>query len=643
MGAASNVFSTMLMQHGQRVRDQQIQDFESRKNQQEWYLKYTDAMRDNPLLDDIAHEQYARLGIEGASVPIPKFDIQKYAKKLTDPIDDYHQRHGAMVAQAFPTSDQQNDPTKQSLQFPQMPPPGPQNSQAIQFPQTGAPPAPPQGAPPAPQGAPQQSLQAPPMPAAPGGDQGAPMSGNMPNGQPAMMAAAPDLGILGQNPAFMDPRRGYALNAAQLETMIPAKMKELAAQLATQNEAQLAAGRKKLEAVEPFIKGIDNPMMQNMMRLEVLTGGSPGNMFAPLMSASVAAPTRIPIDATGLSPEQKAQFGLPADATGKQTLLMDRFRNVIGTLPGWEGTAIVTAQGGQTGIVDRRNPSTVTPLTAPGGGPAINPAMQPTTSTAVQTTPGLPPTTTSTTRVRGAVAPKSAAPARTGATAAPLTPPAMPAGPSGAPAAAVPAGGGAARAMPSDAYPPAIKQRAKQVADGSQPMPTDQRSANAVQEYMAEHNMQLPTVMSPAGQAALAGLDPVLEEVQSLKKFLEDNKLKDNASRAFFAGKFLNYRAGGDTPYNEFFTSASFEGLRSAGQALKGTNSRAYQIISKALVHTPNLYLDSPKNIYEKLNAAEKILMQGRQSVLADERKSGVLGAAPGSPPNPPAGVNPYR
>jgi len=240
MGAASNVFSTMLMQHGQQIRQQQQQDFDSRRAQHEWATNYLTAMSQNPLLDDAAREQYLRQLSDVGSIPIPKFDVQKVVKNFTKPIDDYHQRHGAMVAQAFPTSDQQQQPGQngqQALSFPFVTPPqgSPQGAPPPQESPMQSPPMPDQTAAPSPQGTPGQALQPPAMPPPPGGDQGAPMSEKMPNGQPAMAAASPEPVL-----PFMSPvRQAQTANAVaevaaagqqkvfqkrveQLRTMFPA-------------------------------------------------------------------------------------------------------------------------------------------------------------------------------------------------------------------------------------------------------------------------------------------------------------------------------------------------------------------------------------------------------------------------------------
>ena len=554
-----------------------------------------DALKDAMNSVDVApdtRQELTNYYVQSLGTPSHKFNAQKFSQGFGDIIGRDHARALDLAQQQ--SGNLQNPQPLQDLggfagamQLPTTPP------------QTQAPPG--VGQP--------QPLQPPPAL-----DQLPPMMSSIPQAQ----LQAPQV----QPRPFFDPFRGAdvtgRVKAMEAQAMLPTTFQELQGRADIGNQAQMQLGQMRLKALEPYISNIQDPLMQNMMRMEAVTGGNPGNMFAPLMSATFAAPTRIPIDATGMSKEQKAQLGLPENATGKQTILMDRFRNVIGTLPGWEGTAITTGPTGEMGIVNRAAPGVATPLAAPGG-QAINPAFLPTTSTAVQTTPGLPPTTTSTTRVKGAPARGASpaqAPQRGGGLPAPTAPP--------APA-------GAARRMPSDAYPAAIQQRAKAVADGSQPMPTDARTAAAVQQYMAEHSLALPTPLSAAGQTAVSHIDPVLQQIQELKGVLEQGNLQSNTQRAYFAPQFTNYRLGGDTPLNEFFTGASFESLRSAAQAMQGQSTRAYAVLQKALVHTPNLWLDSPKNIYEKLNEAEKILQQGRTSILADERKSGVL--APISPP----------
>lgn len=413
-----------------------------------------------------------------------------------------------------------------------------------------------------------------------------------------------------------------------------------------QPEVNLGVSQQKLQMVEPYLRELDkeNPLFGNMMRMEILGGGNAS--MAPLLNLAFSRPITQRVDADTMSEEQRVQAGLPPDASGNWILSLDRLsrqpwapaqplagagrrvinpdgtvsivsaneRGVQGVTASQVAPKVVTdAQGRQSFVSPTQAASGQSGIPIPG---AVNPQFVPQTST--QVSPGSAPITT--TRQRGAGA------ARGGGGGGLTPPPAAP-------------GGGAAVRMPSDSFPAAIQTRAKQVATGEQPLPTG-RDGAAVQQYMAEHGMQVPSPMTAAGQKDMAQIDPLILEVQELKQRLEQAGLQNNDSHMVLPGAYAKYRIGFDTPYNDLFTGLSFESLRSAAAALKGSGSRAYPILSKALVHTPNLPIDTPKNIYEKLKEIEKILYQSRNSILADERKSGVIAPIVGAPQTGPAPAN---
>lgn len=246
----------------------------------------------------------------------------------------------------------------------------------------------------------------------------------------------------------------------------------------------------------------------------------------------------------------------------------------------------------------------------------INVGMMPTVST-VQT-PGSLPTTTVKTRGSGVG----------GGTAAPTL---------------TPAPGGGGMAAPSDHSTPdylkgketprsEIAGYVDDVMTGKlavNQVPAKER--NAVQQYLNRNKLSKPEVLSPAAQKSVASIDPVMTEVDGLLTKL--NSIKGNPNLAI---DYLKYKNGFHTQYDDVFTNLSFESLRSAAAALQGMNSRAYPIISRALAHTPNLDRlgglnpDSIPLMKDKLQSIKQILKDARSAAIQDERKSGVIDAAPG-------------
>lgn len=233
---------------------------------------------------------------------------------------------------------------------------------------------------------------------------------------------------------------------------------------------------------------------------------------------------------------------------------------------------------------------------------AITPSMM--THTSVSQTPGQPPTTTR--RTVG--------------------------GPSSS--------GGSTRAgaVPSINTPdPITVEKYREWVNGG-PAPTG-KELDAVQGYAASNNLPTPTPMSAQGQKDLAQIDDVLTQVHNLKQMMKDRGMDKDDSSNYYKDYFQYMHLGKATPNQDLWTGLSFEGLRSAAAALRGSNARSYPIFSRALEHVPNptasmTHLpDSPKNMYGKLDMMEKVLTQGRTQIMSDEKKSGVTGS--------PAGVNP--
>lgn len=148
--------------------------------------------------------------------------------------------------------------------------------------------------------------------------------------------------------------------------------------------------------------------------------------------------------------------------------------------------------------------------------------------------------------------------------------------------------------------------------------------------------------LTAAGQKDVSQIDDVLGQIRHLKQLMEQKKLHTDDTKNYYSDYFKYMHLGQSTPNQDLWTGLSFEGLRSAATALRGTNSRALPIISKAMEHVPNPSAgwkhlpDSPKVMYDKLKEMENILSIGRDTILADQKKSGLVKPVqPSSQPKP--------
>lgn len=265
-------------------------------------------------------------------------------------------------------------------------------------------------------------------------------------------------------------------------------------------------------------------------------------------------------------------------------------RPIAGAVPPSQNRpAVVTGPTGETSF---QSPAGARAGTAPTPTGGINPSMLPTLSTNVTNIPGQPTEVRSTTRTKGI-------PARAPGATGPVRP----------------------------RVDPIVRQAYDSWATGG-PAPTGKK-LNAVQAYQAANNLPDPVTLSAMGQNNLQAIDTVFLEIEDINRTLA--KIAGNPSLAANYMKYKHLGIDAPAPYNDLFTKLSFEGLRSAAAALKGNNSRAYPIIQRAFEHVPNLdrlggFLpDSIKLIKDKLSSMHDVLSDSRTTVLADERKSGVI------------------
>ncbi len=304
--------------------------------------------------------------------------------------------------------------------------------------------------------------------------------------------------------------------------------------------------------------------------------------------AMAATPTAVPL-ATGQDADQNAvQFNRYIQGSAS---------NAGAVAPSSATPHIITQPGGNTAFQSVAGAKAGNAPVQTGG---INTSMLPSTSTT--NIPGQLPQTT--TRVKGAGA----------AAAAPVT-----------------------RGTPQSTKGPGIPDnsligRKYQDWVGGGPAPTG-KELTAVQAYAANKNLPSPIQLSAAGQANLQSVDAVFREIDDADRIL--NKIKGDPS---LRADYVKYKLGFHTPNDELFTKLSFEGLRSAAAAMKGNNSRAYPIIQRAFQHVPNLdragglMPDQIPLIKDKLKAMRDVLTDTRNTVLQDERKSGVVGSVPPPP-----------
>jgi hypothetical protein len=325
----------------------------------------------------------------------------------------------------------------------------------------------------------------------------------------------------------------------------------------------------------------------------------------------------VPLDPTGYSRQRLGPLGMEyspglppvmgvgTNAQGGRELFNNR--GPAGAIPGIVAPNMATPhqETGPAGNVFFQNAAGgLSGANIPG---AVNPAMLPSTSTT--SIPGQLPQTT--TRIKG-----------TGAAGA----------------------GSVTRGNAQETKGPGIPDnsligRKYQDWVGGGPAPTG-KELTAVQAYAANKNLPSPVQLSAAGQANLQSVDAVFREIDDADRIL--NQMKGDPS---LRTDYLKYKMGFHTANDELFTKLSFEGLRSAAAAMKGNNSRAYPIIQRAFEHVPNLdragglMPDQIPLIKDKLKAMRDVLTDTRNTVLQDERKSGVVGNV--SPP--PSSASAYK
>lgn len=476
----------------------------------------------------------------------------------------------------------------------------------------------------APAPAPQPPI--PPIPPVAGGIPGMPV----PQGVQAIMAKY-------QNSPLMQTPAGRKI----LEPMIQQEVQhsQILAEELQRQQATIALRQHGLEQMRA------EPGYSQLPQFAQMGYEAQAHGFTPINTPNGAlVPDKLQIDTTGMSPESKTAYGIPADAKGKFTVEMDRMtRQPFRAYPGWAGTQSTTNSEGVKGI-ESTNAAMANggALTSVGGGASLNPSL--TTPKTVSLASG----------EQGLISPAQVSQGKS---------------PTGIPGSVVPAllphttqsmksvqSVDPVSGQPITVLTPVTSTRT--VGKGSSVPPAQAGNPGSgtpppvppVGGTLPRGSISFPKTsenqLTGEGQKSVAQIDDVLSQITDLRKKLEDRGLSNKNDRDYYP-EYLKYMHGGEaTPNQDIWTGLSFEGLRSAAAAMRGTNSRALPIIEKALEHTPNPSArfsltnghlpDTPANMYNKLGEMEQILRTGRGQALNDQKKSGVV-----PPIGPSAGAKP--
>lgn len=146
-------------------------------------------------------------------------------------------------------------------------------------------------------------------------------------------------------------------------------------------------------------------------------------------------------------------------------------------------------------------------------------------------------------------------------------------------------------------------------------------------------------VLSPAAQKTLMETVPVHQQIQELMQTFEPMK-DDNTAGKFMKDRAL-YSVGIQSPIGgaaDAIAQLELNRVSGAARVLKGS-SRAIQALEKAMVHLPNVWIDSPKMIYSKLQNLDGALTQIESGAYQYGSKSGLTPTSnPTSSPAPSSG-----
>ena len=142
-------------------------------------------------------------------------------------------------------------------------------------------------------------------------------------------------------------------------------------------------------------------------------------------------------------------------------------------------------------------------------------------------------------------------------------------------------------------------------------------------------------VLNPQAQKVITTTQPVLDQVDRLLGDIDRLNLGDNNTSGYLFSSRLKYSFGKASPEGSLandIAGLSLGSVVEAASALQGS-SRSMQALKKALVHTPNPWVDSPKLIKEKLSTIKDRLSDIVQDANQYGRKRQPSTAGPASVP----------
>lgn len=132
---------------------------------------------------------------------------------------------------------------------------------------------------------------------------------------------------------------------------------------------------------------------------------------------------------------------------------------------------------------------------------------------------------------------------------------------------------------------------------------------------------------SPAAQGVVMKTMPVLQQADRMLQDIENLKLDKNNTPGYLAAARAKYALGIASPEGTLgndIAGLSLGSVVEAASALQGS-SRSIQALQKALVHTPNPWVDSPQLLHQKLTEIRARL----QDIVNDAQKFGTKSGLP--------------
>jgi hypothetical protein len=152
----------------------------------------------------------------------------------------------------------------------------------------------------------------------------------------------------------------------------------------------------------------------------------------------------------------------------------------------------------------------------------------------------------------------------------------------------------------------------------------------ATEKAKIDINQQYPQ-LTTAGQSALTNVEPTIGQIDDLLAKLEQPDengvpLKENNSNLYFTANRAKYALGIAPEEAELAGQiANLELVKITGAMPYATRSRNFQYIKQIQLHLPNAWVDSPKNVYQKLKVAKANMERIREDVLANDVKGKVV------------------